>query len=452
MARKSNTNLVLSLILIGLLAMAAGLKFFGSNPYETGESVKAAQSMFSDFKSESVARLSIKGPKDATADLELKDGRWIVASDNGYHADKSQVEQALKALQEMKQGKVVSSNDASFAQYDLEGENSIHVGAYDSSGKSLADVTIGKTSADFQSTFIRAPGGSDVRKVSDSVRDDFDKSGTYQTWRDKTILDAGSEDEVESITVVGPKTTLALKKERVMGPKEDKPDSTASGDPTASGETTHPTTGEGTDPTAKSEPEMEVKETHWNLEAPSQGRAKKWQVDSMARAMAKLTCDSFYTGTKSSKELGLDPPVYQITAILKKSEGEKKVTLWMGEKEEDKYPVKLPDQDTIWLVASYRGDSFTKPPEELLDTPPKEEGAEAQEGESDPDADAAEQLSAPPSPDSSSSEGSEGEGGESSDDASETTSDQETPPSGDKDGSGGAPDGDQGGKKDGSVP
>jgi len=117
-------------------------------------------------------------------------------------------------------------------------------------------------------------------------------------------------------------------------------------------------------------PEQEVKETYWTLTVPIQGRAKKWLADNLATHVAKLECDSFFTGTEKLADLGLEPPAFVASARWE-GDKESRPVLYVGNKSKDgKYPVKKPDDPTVWWIASWKGDYLTKSADELLETPP----------------------------------------------------------------------------------
>ena len=74
MSRQSQrTNLIL-LAVLGVLGAAAAVKtFFVKNPLETGDTVKASESLFANFKKDQVTALVIDGPKNKKIKLQKND-------------------------------------------------------------------------------------------------------------------------------------------------------------------------------------------------------------------------------------------------------------------------------------------------------------------------------------------------------------------------------------------
>jgi hypothetical protein len=160
---------------------------------------------------------------------------------------------------------------------------------------------------------------------------------------------------------------VTLVRQKEMGPREP-----ADGKPTDPSKTIgFPPDGEKTDkPVTPAKPEQEVKETYWQITTPTAGKAKKWLGDNIASNLAKLDCATFFTGTEKPAELGLEPPAF-VAAVRREGEKEAKPVLYVGNKGKDgKYPVKKPDDPTIWWIDSWKGDYLTKSADELLDVPP----------------------------------------------------------------------------------
>jgi len=377
-ANQSQRTNVILLGVLGLLGAGAALKaFVFKSKYETNETVRAATPLFENFKKDEIGTIVIEGPEEKKVEL-VKDGdHWNVADDGNFRADKADVDRVLSGIEKLKQGKEMSTQVDNLDRFNLQKGKGIVVTAWGSGGKNgkpVANFTIGKAGDEWKFAFVRVTDEKAIRKVEGSTAD-FE-AGYDNTWRDKTIYDHGDAAKVEEITITGPKGQVALVRKKEMGPKEDKngKSDAAGGDAAvksdgdaksgADGDATSATDGE------KKKPDQEVKETYWELTVPTEGRAKKWLADNIATHVGKLECDSFFTGTEKASELGLDPPAYVATA---RREGETEATpiLLIGNKSKDgKYPVKMPKGDTIWWIASWKGDYLTKSADELLETPP----------------------------------------------------------------------------------
>ncbi len=353
---KNNSTTKLAVVFVVL----AGASFLFSRTverrYETGETAKASQALFEDLAKEQVAKLSIAGPEDSEVALVREGDTWKVASEGGYRADQDQVDKALDALLGLKQGKVASRNP-DLDEFELTGQQAIEVKAEDGSGEVLASVVLGK-SANFRETFFQVGDQSEVRKSDTNVRRDFEKTGG---WRDKTILEVGESEDVTKLTVDGPEQRLVFVREEEMGPKDDAEDASDSEE-------------EAGEETTEEDESLEVKELVWRMLEPMDGLATKWRCDSMANALSDLRCDDFYAGDLSKADLGLEPPRYTVTAERK--DGSQTV-LYLGEAQDQQFPVMLPDQETIWMVSLFRGEYFTKAPRDYLQDPPPEEEPEA---------------------------------------------------------------------------
>jgi hypothetical protein len=399
MSRQSQrTNLIL-LAVLGVLGAAAAVKtFFVKNSLETGDTVKASESLFTGFKKEAVATLVIEGPEDKKVEIQKDGDHWNLVNDGNFRADKSDVDRVLNGIEKLKFGKVASSRTDKLDDFNLQKGKAIEVTAYGAGGKTsapLAAFSIGKAGDDWKFAFVRLAGSDkEVRKVEGSTSD-FDP-GYDNTWRDKLIFELGDAAKIEEVTITGAKGPVTLLRQKEMGPRDgEKPEgSKAEGDPAGhvgseeEGETHVPP-----DTGAKPKPEQEVKETYWQITAPTSGKAKKWLGDNIATNLAKLECASFFTGTEKPAELGLDPPAV-VAAVRREGEKEATPVLYVGNKSKDnKYPVKRPNDPTIWWIDSWKGDYLTKSADELLDTPPPkpdekkpDEHGEKHDAEKAPDA------------------------------------------------------------------
>ncbi len=376
MSRQSQrTNLIL-LAVLGVLGAAAAVKtFFVKNPLETGDTVKASESLFANFKKDQVTALVIDGPEDKKIELQKDGDHWNLVNDGNFRADKGDVERVLNGIEKLKFGKVASSRTDKLDEFNLQKGKAIEVTAYGAGGKTSAPIaafSIGKAGDDWKFAFVRVTGtDTAIRKVEGSTSD-FDP-GYDNTWRDKTIFELGDAAKIEEVTITGAKGPVTLLRQKEMGPKDgEKAEGTpVDGDPASAvgskeeGETHAPP-----DAAAKPKPEQEVKETYWQITAPTSGKAKKWLGDNIATNLAKLECASFFTGTETPAELGLEPPAF-VAAVRREGEKEATPVLYVGNKGKDnKYPVKRPNDPTIWWIDSWKGDYLTKSADELLDAPP----------------------------------------------------------------------------------
>ena len=352
---KLDTNVKL-LIVIGVLGIGAVLKWKSGHRYGDEETVNAAAPLFSDWKRDQVAHLRIEGPDGKKAEL-AKDGElWKVVTESGGKADPALVDKLLGAIEKLKQGREASSSGDGVA-YGVEGAKAIEVtawGAEGTSGKPLAQFALGKIDNDWRNAFLRLPGEKRIRKVEASATDFGPATG--DSWRDKSIYAHGEADKVAQVEIVGPNGAIVLKRDKVMGEKAPSTDgSTPPGEGGADSATT---------------PELEVKETVWNVVAPKEGRAKKWLCDSIAGYAAKLECSAFHSGSEKAADLGLDPPQYTLRAQFE-GDTESREVLRVGNKNnEGKFACMAPGSDQLFWIEGWKGDYLTKGVDDLLDTPP----------------------------------------------------------------------------------
>jgi hypothetical protein len=365
--KRGSANLILAVV-VGVLGVFALLKAFVFKPsFDDKETVEAGEPLFKDFKKEDAALVEIVAPGGKRTELakaadesDKTKSHWNVATEANARADLSDVNRVLDAVGHLKKGVVQMRSGDAVAKFEGEATQVTVWGASGEGGTPLAQFSIGKIESDWRNAFLKLPNDAAVRKVEGSTSE-FEP-GVDNTWRDKTIFDRGAADKVAQVEIVGPKGTIVLAREKVMGPKE-KP----------AGDAKKPDAGENgsTDPKKDdAKEEQEVKETVWNLESPRKGRAKKWLCDSIAGYVAKLECESFGAATDKPAELGLDPPQYTVLVKLE-GESERKKLLFLGNKSKDgKYAVQLPDQPQVWWIASWKGDYLTKSVEDLEETPP----------------------------------------------------------------------------------
>jgi hypothetical protein len=383
MANRMSTNVKL-LILLGVLGIAAAVKAFVLKPTgETGESAKASEALFPELKKEDITAFVIEAPEGKKHELVKENERWTVVSEGNARADQADVNKVLDAVTRLKRGKVSSTKGENLARYGLDASKAIKITVWGKGGRTgtpAASFSLGKIADDWRNAFLQLPGASEVRKIEGGVADY--EPGTDETWRDKTMYDDGPAEKVAHVEIVGPKGAVVVERRKLMGPKDPAKDGAAPEptDPAKAAEPAKSEEGQAPDATAK-KPDEEVKETYWVLASNPAGadgqapRAKKWLCDSIAGYAAKLECDSFFSGTESLADLGLDPPQFTMK-VQRDEEKEARTVLLVGNKSKDgKYAVKLPDlpdkpQPQVWWIASWKGDYLTKTPDELLETPP----------------------------------------------------------------------------------
>ncbi len=156
-----------------------------------------------------------------TADFALIAGRWAVVEKGNYPAAPGKVRRLLLGLADLTLVEPKTARPELFARLDLDdpgnGKSTL-VGLQDRTGKTVAELVVGKTRHD------RLGGGNDavyVRKPGEDrtwlARGSLDLPGDIAGWLDRRILDiAGSR--IASVTLTGSDgTALVLRRDAPDG-------------------------------------------------------------------------------------------------------------------------------------------------------------------------------------------------------------------------------------------
>lgn len=138
-----------------------------------------------------VATLAVKHA-DAGLTLERRDDKWVVAEKGGYPADEAKVRQALLGLAELTFVEPKTAKPDLYPRLDVEdlkpGAKSADVEAKDASGKTIAELIVGKRRPD------QLGGGNDgiyVRRLGEAqswlAKGSLDVTGDAKEWLDKKI-------------------------------------------------------------------------------------------------------------------------------------------------------------------------------------------------------------------------------------------------------------------------
>lgn len=147
-----------------LLALAAAIVLLGlilfMNKRQAAASGKG-QYAFDTAQYTQMGSMTIAQGAD-TAKLEVKNGEWVVAKD-GWLADTTRVNKVIKALYGLQNQDIVSRNPERASEYGLDSTAGKKVWWSDKSGKEVAAIVVGKTSAsDFSSTYWQFLGKPEV--------------------------------------------------------------------------------------------------------------------------------------------------------------------------------------------------------------------------------------------------------------------------------------------------
>src|SRR5215470_6029707 len=121
MANRSNrTNLIL-LAVLALLGVGAVLKgYVLKSEFDTGDTARASESLFSGFKKDEITAIVIDGPEEKKSELVKEGDHWNVASDGSFRADKSDVDRVLNGIEKLKRGKQASAKGDNLERFNLQ--------------------------------------------------------------------------------------------------------------------------------------------------------------------------------------------------------------------------------------------------------------------------------------------------------------------------------------------
>ena len=293
---KVTLTLVAILIILGI---AVYLFERGGVREQQGASPQAT--IFPAFKTEQAAAIEIK-TRGKTVSL-VKKGNWLVALNGDYYpADKGEVENIFKTLNNMQRESIVSTDPNKYPVFELDPVNGAEVKISRSDHTLLAHFFVGKNGPDLISTYIRIGGEKDVLLLSGMIKPAFDKE--LKDWRDKTILNLKVEDIVK-IDTISPKKKVSLKKD------------------------------------AKG---------NWEMVEPEKAKVKKDVIEGMVNTLATLKAYDFEDGA-DLKACGLTSPPTKIQITMKDNST---LSLLIGkEKDSSKRYVKREDNPTVFLVQNF---------------------------------------------------------------------------------------------------
>ncbi|HKP97740.1 MAG TPA: DUF4340 domain-containing protein [Fibrobacteria bacterium] len=264
--------------------------------------------------------------KPDTSSLQKKDGKWVVAKD-GYSVDTAKINKVLSNLFSLQNKELVSNSPGRLAEYGLDSNEAKHVTLQDGTGKTVAQVVIGKTSgADYSSTYWKWEAKPEVYRTPGNFT--WEIATKDDDWKDRKLFPATSKDvkTVEATWRDSTGTAYAYKLEAVT-------DST------------------------------------WKMLAPQDSnRVVNASANEMATRFAEMSVDEFVTASDTNvSKVKLDTPAVYVKIGLKNGTmHELKASKTLSGYAYTQHPSR---KDLIKLSA-WRFDSFKKKPFELLLAPP----------------------------------------------------------------------------------
>jgi len=290
---KVTLTLVAILIILGI---AVYLFERGGVREQQGASLKVA--VFPAFKTGQAAAIEIK-TRGKSVSLIKKDN-WKVALNEGYYpADKSEVENIFKTVNNMQRESIVSTDLNKYPLFELDPVNGVEVKISKSDHTPLAHFFVGKNGPDLISTYIRVEGEKEVLLLSGMIKPAFDKE--LKDWRDKTIFNLKAEDIVK-VDLISDKKKTSLEKDA---------------------------------------------QGNWEMAAPEKATVKKDIVEGMVNTLATLKAYGFEDGAEL-KVAGLINPATKFQITMK--DHSTFILLIGKEKDSSKRYVKRGDNPTVFLV------------------------------------------------------------------------------------------------------
>lgn len=310
------------IVLLAALAMLAAI-LFKKNRNET--SMRADAPVLDSARKSEVAYLRTAKKPD-TATLGLKDGKWVVAKD-GFSVDTAKIKKVLGHIFSLQDREKVSNSPDRLKEYGLDSAEAKHVSVQDGSGKSMAEVVIGKTSGtDFSSTYWKWADKPEVYRTPGNFT--WEIAVKEDEWKDRKLFAATIKD-IRSIETIWTDSTGAAFSYKL----EATSDST------------------------------------WKMLAPQDSnRVKTPLATEMAGRFADMSIDEFVSPTDSNvAQVKPDSPAVWIKVTLKSGAvTEIKAGKVLGGFAYAPHPVRK----ELVKLAGWRFDAFKKKPFELLDAPP----------------------------------------------------------------------------------
>ena len=317
------------ILLAGLLVALVLLIFILSQSNGGPEMEGAASSLlYPALDTEDVDRITIRGGGNV-AELFREGEKWMVATEENYDADRDGMDRILEALASLSAEEVVSRKSEKYSVFELDSAQAVEV-EIDSGGETAARFFIGKSGADFQSTYIRDSEREDVFLQHVPLKSVFDRGS--RTWKDKTVFRL---DDAEMLAL-----ELDRRGEKIRFENR----------------------GEGT----------------WVVTEPPGHRPAGALVAALARGLTRLTCTDF-AADGEREAAALDEPVAAVRIFMRDEQD--RVLLIGAEKEEGggRY-VQRGSDDVLFVVPGSRLVHYLKPAAELIEPVPPDSSLMAPAG------------------------------------------------------------------------
>ncbi|HEY4041463.1 MAG TPA: DUF4340 domain-containing protein [Rhodopila sp.] len=196
------------LVLLGILALAAGWYFGAATTPAERTTVAAGQLMFPDLapKLKDVTRVDITHQGKQTVIRKRSDGSWGLASLHDYPVQEAKLRGVLTGLTELRLAEPRTSDPAEFSRLGVDDPNAAGSSAdllqiADGTGKPIVAVILGHRRVRSQANvpdeiYVRRPDQNQSWLAEGSLQVDADPA----SWLDRNIMDIG-QDRIASVVV-----------------------------------------------------------------------------------------------------------------------------------------------------------------------------------------------------------------------------------------------------------
>lgn len=144
-----------------------------------------------------IERIEVQGAEGERV-FERRPIGWVVASQNDFPADTVAISSALRALENARQGKLISKNPDNHERFDV-GEGGVEVRALAGGDEEMLALVIGGQGNDLTSSYVRRGDEPEVYSVRGINRAQFDPT---RGFRDRALLTL-NRDRVASVRLEG---------------------------------------------------------------------------------------------------------------------------------------------------------------------------------------------------------------------------------------------------------
>jgi hypothetical protein len=272
--------------------------------------------------------------KDAVV-LERKGDGWVVASKFASKGNEKSIGDFLDDIKTLT-GEVRTRKASLHGDFDITPAKAVHVSLYDKDGKLYQDLLLGKKGDRYSEGFVRLARGNEVYLASKNL---LSSLGIYsegdepdaKKWLDLKIIDEDKE-KLAKVVLDMPGKQVVLEKKEKKKEEETK-------------------TAEEEEKPEEPKPK-EKKEYEWVLVSPETGfKVKDAAITSLISSVCTFSSDDVSDPAKAS-EYGFDPATYTATITLDDNSAK---TLLIGKKiDESKQYAKLKDEETVYILPTYR--------------------------------------------------------------------------------------------------